>query len=168
MRLLYTKPKLKDMSQGSRIAFARQFRLMTQDNVSDKLGLTGECKRRTMTRYEKGNRNPKEDRAREIANILDVNYNAIKKYGKVIKSIGFSGHHIGTAVDISAYTLGATVIERHFTLDKSLKGTDQKVALTKEEFEELILNIDNVRKALSYKNKDVLDVEIKNKEKLKW
>lgn len=31
-----------------------------------------------MTRYEKGNRNPKEDRAREIANILDVNYNAIK------------------------------------------------------------------------------------------
>lgn len=80
MRLLYTKPKLKDMSQGSRIAFARQFRLMTQDNVSDKLGLTGECKRRTMTRYEKGNRNPKEDRTREIADILNVNYNAIKKY----------------------------------------------------------------------------------------
>lgn len=87
MRLLYTKPKLKDMSQGSRIAFARQFRLMTQDNVSDKLGLTGECKRRTMTRYEKGNRNPKEDRAREIANILDVNYNAIKKYD-FIETIG--------------------------------------------------------------------------------
>lgn len=80
MRLLYTKPKLKDMSQGSRIAFARQFRLMTQDSLSDKLGLTGECKRRTMTRYEKGNRNPKEDRAREIAKILDVNYSAIKKY----------------------------------------------------------------------------------------
>ena len=80
MRLLYTKPVLKDMSQGSRIAFARQFRLMTQDNVSDRLGLTGECKRRTMTRYEKGNRNPKEDRTKEIAKILDVNYNAIKKY----------------------------------------------------------------------------------------
>ena len=80
MRLLYTKPKLKDMSQGSRIAFARQFRLMTQDSLSDKLGLTGECKRRTMTRYEKGNRTPKEDRAREIAKILDVNYSAIKKY----------------------------------------------------------------------------------------
>lgn len=50
MHLLYTKPKLKDMSQGSRIAFVRQFRLMTQDNVSDKLGLTGECKRKTMIR----------------------------------------------------------------------------------------------------------------------
>ena len=84
MRLLYTKPRLNDLSQGSRIAFARQFRFMTQDDVSDKLGLTGECKRRTMTRYEKGNRNPKDDRTSEIAKILDININAIKKYLKTI------------------------------------------------------------------------------------
>ena len=80
MRILYTKPELVDLSQGSRIAFARQFRFMTQDDVSDKLGLTGECKRRTMTRYEKGNRNPKDDRTSEIKKILDININAIKKY----------------------------------------------------------------------------------------
>lgn len=80
MRLLYTKPELEDLSQGSRIAFARQFRFMTQDQVSDKLGLTGECKRRTMTRYEKGDRNPKDDRTLEIAKILNVSFNAIKKY----------------------------------------------------------------------------------------
>lgn len=80
MRILYTKPELVDLSQGSRIAFARQFRFMTQDDVSDKLGLTGECKRRTMTRYEKGNRNPKDDRTSEIAKILNININAIKKY----------------------------------------------------------------------------------------
>ena len=80
MRILYTKPELVDLSQGSRIAFARQFRFMTQDDVSDKLGLTGECKRRTMTRYEKGNRNPKDDRTSEIAKILDINITAIKKY----------------------------------------------------------------------------------------
>ena len=80
MRLIYTKPFLKDLSQGSRIAFVRQFRLMTQDEVSDKLGLTGECKRRTMTRYEKGNRNPKNDRTMEIAQILNVNIASIKKY----------------------------------------------------------------------------------------
>lgn len=80
MRILYTKPELVNLSQGSRIAFARQFRFMTQDDVSDKLGLTGECKRRTMTRYEKGNRNPKDDRTSEIAKILDININAIKKY----------------------------------------------------------------------------------------
>ncbi len=80
MRLLYTKPKLEDLSQGSRIAFVRQFRTMSQDEVSDRLGLTGECKRRSMTRYEEGDRNPKDDRTNEIANILSVNYNAIKKY----------------------------------------------------------------------------------------
>lgn len=53
---------------------------MTQDNVSDKLGLTGECKRRTMTRYEKGERNPKEDRVLEMSKILNVNVNSVKKY----------------------------------------------------------------------------------------
>ena len=88
MRLIYTKPLLNDLSQGSRIAFVRQFRLMTQDEVSDKLGLTGECKRRTMTRYEKGNRNPKNDRTMEIAQILNVNIASIKKYDyKNVKDI---------------------------------------------------------------------------------
>ncbi|MBE5812575.1 MAG: helix-turn-helix transcriptional regulator [Clostridiales bacterium] len=80
MRLVYTKPKLKDLSQGSRIAFVRQFRMFTQDDVSDKLGLTGECKRRTMTRYETGERNPKFERLKEIAEILNVNINSIKFY----------------------------------------------------------------------------------------
>ena len=80
MRILYTKPELDDLSQGSRIAFVREFRQMTQDNVSDRLGLTGECKRRTMTRYEKGERNPKDDRTLEISKILNISFNAIKKY----------------------------------------------------------------------------------------
>ena len=85
MRMLYMKPELDDLSQGSRIAFARQFRFMTQDNVSDKLGLTGVCKRRTMTRYEKGGRNPKDKRTMEIAKILNVSYEAIKKYDRKVE-----------------------------------------------------------------------------------
>lgn len=76
MRLIYTKPKLKDLSQGSRIDFIRQFRLMTQDDVSDRLGLTGECKRRTMTRCEKGGRNPKKERTKEVSEILNVDVTA--------------------------------------------------------------------------------------------
>ena len=80
MRLIYSRPILDDLSQGSRIAFARQFRFMSQDELSDKLGITGENQRRTMTRYEKGQRNPKEDRTKIIAEILNINYNAIKKY----------------------------------------------------------------------------------------
>ena len=80
MQILYTKPKLRDLSQGSRIAFARQFRMMSQNDVSDKLGITGECKRRTMTRYEKGERNPKIDRLEDISKILNVNVNSIRNY----------------------------------------------------------------------------------------
>ena len=80
MRYVYLKPELKDLSQGSRIAFAREFRYMTQDNVSDKLGLTGECKRRSMARYERGDRVPKEERLQEIANILNVNVKCLKEY----------------------------------------------------------------------------------------
>ena len=80
MRYVYLKPELKDLSQGSRIAFAREFRYMTQDNVSDKLGLTGECKRRSMARYERGDRVPKEERLQEIANILNINVKCLKEY----------------------------------------------------------------------------------------
>ena len=80
MRYVYLKPELKDLSQGSRIAFVREFRYLTQDNVSDKLGLTGECKRRSMARYERGDRVPKEERLQDIANILNVNVKCLKEY----------------------------------------------------------------------------------------
>ena len=44
------------------------------------------------------------------------------RFGARINEIGFSGHHLGIAIDVSAYTLGATWIERHFTLDRKQKG----------------------------------------------
>lgn len=99
--------------------------------------------------------------------ILEIKY-LREKYGNIVKGIGFSGHHIGTTIDIAAYTLGASIIERHFTLDKSLKGTDQKVALTHLEFKQLVSDISNVFETLKYKENDILDVEINNLEKLKW
>lgn len=76
----YLKPTLKDLKQGSRIAFARQFRRFTQDEVLEKLGLTGESKWVNITRYEKGERTLKEDRVIKIANILKINPSSIKKY----------------------------------------------------------------------------------------
>ena len=42
-------------------------------------------------------------------------------YGKEVKAIGFSGHHLGIAVDVAALALGATYFERHFTLDRTWK-----------------------------------------------
>lgn len=80
MNYVYLKPELENLSQGERISFVRQMRRMTLDEVSEKLGLTGECKRRSMTRYERGDRIPKEDRLLEIANILNVNVKCLKEY----------------------------------------------------------------------------------------
>ena len=78
--IIYSMPILDDLSQGSRIAYIRQFRNLSQDDVSDSLGLTGESKRRTMTRYEKGERAPKEERLKVLAKILLTNINLIKVY----------------------------------------------------------------------------------------
>ena len=80
MRLLYVKPELRDLSQGSRIAFVRVLRHLSQDSVSDYLGLTGDCKRRSMTRYEKGDRNPKDERVKKLACLFNVSFNSLKKY----------------------------------------------------------------------------------------
>lgn len=78
--IIHFMPILDDLSQGSRIAYIRKFRNLSQDDVSDSLGLTGECKRRTMTRYESGERSPKDERLKELSKILLTNINMIKAY----------------------------------------------------------------------------------------
>lgn len=80
MRLLYSKPKLNNLSQGERIAFIRQFRKLTQDDVSDMIHLTGECKIITMTRYETNKRSLKEGRLKELSKILLVDSVLIKNW----------------------------------------------------------------------------------------
>jgi sialic acid synthase len=50
-------------------------------------------------------------------------------YSGMVRGIGFSGHHKGIAIDMAALALGAGWIERHFTLDRTLKGTDHAASL---------------------------------------
>ena len=85
-----------------------------------------------------------------------------------VKKIGFSGHHIGTSIDIAAYVLGAEVIERHYTLDKTWKGTDHAASLEPDELRSLIVNLGNVNQALKYKTEDVLPIEQIQRDKLKY
>ncbi len=89
-------------------------------------------------------------------------------YGERIKRIGFSGHHLGIAVDIAAYTLGATIIERHYTLDRTWKGTDHAASLEPEGVRKLKRNLLAVYKALHYKEREVLEVEAVQRDKLKY
>jgi N-acetylneuraminate synthase len=90
-----------------------------------------------------------------------------QKYGDIVKEIGFSGHHLGIAVDVAAYTLGATWVERHYTLDRTWKGTDHSASLEPAGLRKLVRDLRAVNKALSYKSQDILPIEQVQREKLK-
>ena len=88
-------------------------------------------------------------------------------YGDRVKAIGFSGHHLGIAVDTAAYVLGAEWIERHFTLDRTWKGTDHAASLEPEGLRRVCRDIKAVAKALSYRPSELLPIEVATRQKLK-
>lgn len=99
--------------------------------------------------------------------LLDITY-LQQRYGHEVKAIGFSGHHLGIAVDIAAYTLGATVIERHYTLDRTWKGTDHAASLEPMGLRKLTRDLQAVYESLRFKEQDVLPIEAVQREKLKY
>ena len=90
--------------------------------------------------------------------LLEIKYLKDKYYNR-IKDIGFSGHHLGIAIDIAAYTLGANWIERHYTLDRTWKGTDHAASLEPEGMRKLVRNLNSVYTSMSYKETEILEVE---------
>ena len=89
-------------------------------------------------------------------------------YESKVKGIGFSGHHLGIAVDIAAITLGAKWVERHFTLDRTWKGTDHAASLEPQGLAKLVRDIHNVEKALTAKSSEILPIEVAQRNKLKF
>jgi sialic acid synthase len=89
------------------------------------------------------------------------------EYGDRVKSIGFSGHHLGIAVDVAAVTLGAGWVERHFTLDRTWKGTDHAASLEPDGFRRLVRDVRAVSRALTAKDRSILEVEEAQRRKLK-
>ena len=78
--------------------------------------------------------------------------------------VGYSDHTLGIEVPIAAVALGATVIEKHFTLDKNLPGPDHKASLEPEELKAMIMAIRNIEKAIGGSGlKEVSKSEAKNK-----
>lgn len=88
-------------------------------------------------------------------------------FAKRVKSIGFSGHHLGIAVDSAAVALGAEWIERHYTLDRTWKGTDHAASLEPDGVRKLVRDCNAVYKALQFKSEDVLEIEKVQRNKLK-
>jgi N-acetylneuraminate synthase len=84
-----------------------------------------------------------------------------------VRSIGFSGHHLGIAVDVAALALGATHFERHYTLDRTWKGTDHAASLEWSGMQHLARDLRNVAQSLAAKSEDILDIEKVQRKKLK-
>lgn len=78
-------------------------------------------------------------------------------------SVGYSDHTSGIEVPAAAVALGATVIEKHFTLDKNMEGPDHAASLEPEEFKLMVSSIRNIEKALGDGKKRPTPSEIKNK-----
>lgn len=145
---MYLKPRLKDLSQGSRIAFVRQFRQLTQDELADKLNLNGERKRRTIANYENGVRIPKDERLLEIINILNVKINSIKEYDfKELIDIIYSlmwleelypEYHI--ELPITYYNVNTLLISKFMEEWNKIRLERSKREITYEEYIEWKLN----------------------------
>lgn len=102
----------------------------------------------------------------EDVSLLEINY-LYDKYEDRICEIGFSGHHLGIAIDIAAYTLGARWIERHFTKDINWKGTDHSASLMPDGLRRLNRDLTATYKSLHKKKEDILPIEQVQRDKLK-
>ncbi len=93
----------------------------------------------------------------------DVNLKAMHSMAHELGvKVGYSDHTLGIEVPIAAVALGAVVIEKHFTLDKTMTGPDHKASLEPQELKEMVKAIRNIEKALGSGNKKPSPSEIKN------
>ena len=97
------------------------------------------------------------------AKIEDSNLNAILKMKEEFNlPVGFSDHSIGTLIPLTAVTLGANMIEKHFRDSANTPSPDDVHSLTKKEFAELIVSIRNVEKSRGSGVKQPVEAETKN------
>lgn len=93
----------------------------------------------------------------------DVNLKAMLEIGeKFGVKIGYSDHTKGIEVPIAAVALGASVIEKHFTLDKTMEGPDHKASLEPDELKAMVSAIRHIEQALGTGHKTISDSERKN------
>ncbi|XP_012686810.1 N-acetylneuraminic acid synthase a [Clupea harengus] len=98
----------------------------------------------------------------------DVNLRVITEYQKEFPDIpiGYSGHESGISISLAAVALGAKVVERHVTLDKTWKGSDHEASLDFDELAELVRSIRTVERALGTGVKRMLPCEVPCHDKL--
>ncbi len=93
-----------------------------------------------------------------------VNLNAMRTMAAAFKTeVGYSDHTLGIEVPVAAVAMGAAVIEKHFTLDKSMEGPDHKASLDPAELKRMVEAIRNIEAALGDGIKRVMECELPNR-----
>lgn len=87
--------------------------------------------------------------------------NTLKKQFKC--EVGYSDHSLGKEVSIAAVAMGATIIEKHFTLDKGMQGPDHKASLDLKEFSSMVKSLRDTYLAMGSSSKEISYVEKENK-----
>ena len=98
----------------------------------------------------------------------DIQLPYISRLKELHPFIGYSGHERGTAITMAAVALGAAVVERHITLDRSMEGPDHLASLEPQEFKALVDGIRQIEKALVWSGpgREVSQGELLNRENL--
>ena len=93
----------------------------------------------------------------------DANLLTIQKLKELFKiSVGYSDHTIGYEAALASVALGASIIEKHFTLNNNFKGPDHKISLNPVEFKKMVIGIRNLSKSLNIKRNKITISEKKN------
>lgn len=93
----------------------------------------------------------------------DVNLKAMNTIAKELNvKIGYSDHTLGIEIPIAAVALGATVIEKHFTLDNTMEGPDHLASLMPADLKAMVIAIRNIEKAIGHGIKELSNSEKKN------
>lgn len=97
------------------------------------------------------------------APLADVNLRAMQTLQKAFGCpVGYSDHTQGIEVSLAAVAMGASVIEKHFTLDRNMEGPDHKASLEPEELKNLVTFIRNIETALGNGEKRPMQSELEN------
>ena len=98
-----------------------------------------------------------------------LNLNIIKKLkDKYDCAVGYSGHEPSVSPSVIAVTLGATSLERHITLDRSMYGSDQSASLEQRGLEELVATVRKILIVIGNEDKKIFDCEIDVAKKLRY
>jgi N,N'-diacetyllegionaminate synthase len=99
------------------------------------------------------------------APLPEVNLRAMQSIQNAFNvSIGYSDHTLGIEIPIAAVALGATVIEKHFTIDRNLPGPDHKASLEPTELQAMVCAIRNIELALGDGIKRLMPSEVANRD----